>query len=139
MKKNSEFIINAIIKNVTPKEICVALAFCIANEVENVAKTEVSVGNDPQCVMCELVMTHLEKELTDKKKIEEIEATVRHICEKLPKTVNKNCANFIKQYGDFIISLASKVPPKEICTEIRLCTAVQVHDLQKGLAHFIFT
>lgn len=51
VKKNSDFIFNAIIKNVTPKEICVVLAFCIAED-----KPVPAPKNDPQCVLCELVM-----------------------------------------------------------------------------------
>lgn len=122
IKKNSDFIITAIIKNVTPKEICIVLAFCIADN-----KPAPAPKSDPQCVLCELVMEHLEKELKNKKNIEEIEQTVINICNKLPKTVTKNCATFIKQYGDLIISLATKVSPKEICTEISLCTKVEDH------------
>lgn len=113
VKKNSDYVINAIIKNVTPKEICAVLAFC--------APIPRPPGNDPQCVLCELVMEHFEKELANKKNIEEIEQTFIHICNKLPKTVTKNCESFVKEYADFIINIAAKVPPKEICTEINLC------------------
>lgn len=113
VKKNSDFIINAILKNVTPKEICVVLAFC--------APIPRPPGNDPQCVLCELVMEHFEKELANKKNIDEIEDTLNHICNKLPKTVTKNCVTFVKEYADFIINVATKVPPKQICTEISLC------------------
>lgn len=120
VKKNSDFIINAIIKNVTPKEICVVLAFCIAEE-----KPVPVEKNDPQCVLCELIIEHLDKELADKKTIDEIEKSVLNICNKLPKTVTKECATFVKQYADLIINLATKVPPKEICTEINLCTKAE--------------
>lgn len=120
VKKNSEFVINAIIKNVTPKEICVVLAFCIA---EN--KPEPAGKNDPQCVLCELIMEHLEKELANKKNIEDIEKTVLNICTKLPNTVSKECASFVRQYATLIINLATKLPPREICTEISLCTRVE--------------
>jgi saposin len=113
VKKNSDYIIEAIIKNVTPKEICVVLAFC--------APIPRPPGNDPQCVLCELVMEHFEKELANKSTVEEIEQTFLHICKKLPKTVTKNCESFVKQYADLVITLATKVSPKEICTEINLC------------------
>lgn len=121
VKKNADFVINAIIKNVTPKEICVVLAFCIA---EDKPVPPPAPKNDPQCVLCELIMEHLEKELANKKTIEEIEQSVINICHKLPKTITKNCASFIKQYGELIIAFATKVPPKEICTQIELCTKV---------------
>lgn len=83
-----------------------------------------------------MIMTRLEKELADKKTIEEIEESVLHICNKLPKTVNQQCTKFVKQYGDLIISLASKVPPKEICTEMQLCTAVGFEQLKESRGLF---
>lgn len=124
VKKNYEYVIDAIVRDVTPKEICVVLAFCIA-------KNPPKPKNDPQCVLCELLVEHLEKELKDKKTIDEIEETIKHICVKLPKTVDQECEKFVKDYGDLLISIATKVPPKQICTEIQLCTAIQVNVAKK--------
>lgn len=127
IKKNADYVIDAIVKEVTPKEICVVLGFCFAKE-------QPKPLNDPNCVLCELIVAHLEKELKNKKNIEEIEETVRHICLKLPKTVDQQCEKFVKLYGDSLIKIATKVPPKEICTEIQLCAAVEIETTKKETA-----
>lgn len=134
--KNSDYIIEAIVKEVTPKEICIGLGFCIVDESENHIKEltpalTAKLQDTPQCVLCELVMTKLEAELKDKKTQEEIENTVKNICTKLPNSVSKKCDSFINEYADLIISLLSTVPPKELCGEINLCLTEQKKDLSR--------
>lgn len=134
--KNADYIVNAIIKEVSPKEICAALGFCILKENHN---SEILSENlmvkytaTPQCVLCELVMTRLENELKNKKTQEEIEDAVRNICTKLPKSVAPNCKEFVQKYGDLIISLVTTVPPKQLCGEIDLCLTNQLKDTARG-------
>lgn len=139
VEKHADYIIDAIIKGVSAKEICTALGFCFGKEVlsSHVMETmspalEERYSATPQCVLCELVMTRLEKELKDKKTQDEIRTSVLNICQKLPKSVAPNCKQFVQEYADLIINLVSTVPPKEICGEINLCLTNQKKDLAKG-------
>lgn len=139
MEKEADYIVNAIIKNVSAKEICTVLGFCFAKAVPSARPMEklspaieAKYAATPQCVLCELVMTRLENELKDKKTQDEIRETVQTICSKLPKSVSSNCKQFVQQYAELIISLVSTVPPKQLCGEINLCLTHQTKDLAIG-------
>jgi saposin len=83
------------------------------------------IKDDPVCVLCEFVMTKLEAELKDKKTQEDIKEAVENICSKMPSSISKQCTKFVDQYSDLIIALIDTVPPKEICTQMSLCSAVK--------------
>lgn len=134
--KNADYIINAIIKNTSPKEICAVLGLCIGQHVapmQTLTKSlEAKLADTPQCVICELIMTRLETELKDKKTQDEIRDAVESICTKLPKSVAPNCKQFVKQYSDLIITLLSTLPPKQLCGEMNLCLTNQIKDVAQG-------
>ena len=76
------------------------------------------------CVVCQTVMAQLETELKDKKTQEEIENTIKNICHSFPKSFNAQCSKFVDSYVGLIISLIGTMKPKEICVELKLCTAL---------------
>lgn len=145
--QHSDQIIDLLMKQLSPKEICHSLGFCLAKEVDELEVDEALLdyvvepavmveapkelftpvegssaqSQPPQCAMCEFVMVKLESELADKKTEEEIENAVRTVCSKLPNTVTKQCDHMIDQYGKFIIKFLATLPPKEICTRLALC------------------
>lgn len=140
--KYGDDIIDLLLKEMTPKAVCSELGMCIANEdtlmIDEALQVTVvaipskiepttavgQVADSPSCVICEYVMTQLEAELADKKTQDEIEDSVRNICKKLPKTVSDKCTKFVTDYGTLIITLIAKSPPKELCTQMHLCTAL---------------
>lgn len=144
IEQHSDQIIDLLMKQLTPKEICHALGYCLAKEVDELEVDEAlldyvvepaiaeppkllspseinNVYQKPQCSICELVMVKLETELADKKTEQDIENTVRSICSKLPSTVAKECDHLIDQYGQFIIKFLDTLPPKQICLKLKLC------------------
>lgn len=152
VKKNTDKIIELLAKQMSPKQICQQLSLCsakpqdleideaiIVNVVaipsypQQVARVPLSridvhqvaapVSDDPQCVVCEFVMTKLESELKDKTTRDEIRTAVENICTKMPNSISKQCTKFVEQYADLIITLIDTVPPKQICVEMGLCLA----------------
>lgn len=160
VKKNTDKIIELLAKNLSPKQICQQLSLCAAKKNQDLEIDEAIIVNvvavpsfpqsfarvplrssqptvdgpltdDPQCVVCEFVMTKLEEELKDKSTRDEIRAAVESICTKLPNSITKQCTKFVEQYADLIITLIDTVPPKEICAQMGLCPA------QKKEAHLV--
>lgn len=85
------------------------------------------------CVICQTVMTQLEKELSDKTTQDEIKQTIRNICHSMPKSFDAQCTKFIDSYATLIISLIDTTPPKEICTQLNCCAKVAINlDESKG-------
>jgi saposin len=138
-------------KGFAPKEICRQLGLCLAFEsseenIDDLALDEALIVSvvaspsdmmsrvplyknqlttrfteTPECILCEFVMSRLEKELADKKTQAEIKHTIENICKKMPKSISADCTKFVDQYADLIISLVDTVPPKEICAQMMLC------------------
>lgn len=155
VKQNSDKIIELLAKQLSPKQVCQQLSLCtvkfqdleideaiIVNVVAipafpsqkfaRVPLTKVEthqvaapVSDDPQCVVCEFIMTKLEAELKDKKTRDEIRTAVENICSKMPNSISKQCTKFVDEYADLIITLIDTVPPKEICSQMGLCPAQQ--------------
>lgn len=155
VKKNTDQIIKLLAKDLSPKQICQQLSLCASKPqpdldideavvvnvvavpsfppklarvpVANVEAKQVSkpVFEDPQCVVCEFVMSKLEDELKDKKTRDEIRTAVLNICSAMPNSISKQCTKFINQYADLIITLIDTLPPKEICSQMGLCPAVK--------------
>lgn len=144
VNKNIDYIIDAVIKEVSPKEICAVLGFCIGSEEIEFqmipATVEQQLKDKPECVLCELIMTRLEAELKNKKTQEEIRRSVENICEKLPRSYAASCKSFIDKYADLIISMVDTVPPKELCGSLNFCVTNQVKDVSRSksciITHF---
>jgi saposin len=125
-------LIITLVDTVPPKEICAQMGLCPASKtISGPLKSSLPVSDDPQCVVCEFVMTKLENELKDKSTRDEIRAAVEGICTKLPNSISKQCTKFVEQYADLIITLVDTVPPKQICSQMGLCPA------QKKEAHLV--
>jgi saposin len=154
VKQNTDKIIELLAKNLSPKQICQQLSLCASKQEQDLEVDEAIVVNvvavpafpvrvpltksrrepvsdDPQCVVCEFVMTKLEAELKDKTTRDEIRQAVENICTHLPNSISKQCTKFVEQYADLIITLIDTVPPKEICSQMGLCPA------QKKEAHLV--
>lgn len=141
VEKHADFIVDAIIKNLSAKEICTVLGFCIGEEVSSSHAIEtLELKNDtPQCVICEFVVMHLETEMWHKKTQAKIRQDMLNICTSLPKHVSTNCKQFVNKYADLIIKLVSTMPPKEICAEINLCVTNQHIDEEVSSRHAMET
>ncbi|XP_035780742.1 uncharacterized protein LOC118460493 [Anopheles albimanus] len=159
VQKHADQIIDLVLKQLSPKEICRVLGFCITKasieqEVDEalldyviepaiveppkqVLTTPLVVRGDgnphgsepPQCALCEFVMVKLESELADKKTRETIERAVRNVCSKLPATIDKQCSKFIDQYGEVIIKFLDTLPPHQMCTKLELCEQQEKHQV----------
>lgn len=78
--------------------------------------------DDGVCTICEFAMRYIDKVIGNEKNRNAIEKAVHDVCNHLPKTVAKDCNQFVDQYADALISiLAEDVSPKEACTLLGLC------------------
>lgn len=128
IEKNTDFIVDAIVKDLPPKQICHGIGFCASPKtsvdlkIEQVAdQLMVLHSNTPQCVLCELIATKLEADLKDKKHQDEIENAVRRVCHSMPSKLSVKCNKFVEEYADLFISILSTVPPKQLCGELNFC------------------
>ncbi|XP_043672943.1 prosaposin [Vespula pensylvanica] len=147
VKEYSKELIEMLLADLTPKEICVYIKLCnpeedpgprnffltnkdgeiMTNEIPDFLPLQPNIQNklndSSSCVMCEFVMQYVDKAMSKKKTRDEIEHIVYGICNHLPKTISKECNKFVSQYADAVIQILSEdVTPKEVCTMIGFCT-----------------
>ncbi|XP_051165027.1 prosaposin isoform X2 [Leptopilina boulardi] len=162
VKGYSRELIEMLLADLTPQEVCTSIKLCdpqkhvgptidtvinsypvdkngeiITNEIPNFSlhpTVKKSLKDDTECVICEFIMQYLEKALSNKKTKEEIEHVVHVICNHLPKTVSKECNQFVDDYAEVVIDLLSKdVSPKEVCSMISLCNTT-MQDFKKSVS-----
>lgn len=178
IEKYGDKIVDLIMKELTPKEICREIGMCIMRmEVETNDDLRITVvaipaslstmrrdyepitnanddiftvddgddeisAADPNyayihasdsnvCVICETVMTQLEKELADKTTQAEIKNAIKNVCHSMPKSFADQCNKFIDNYATLIITLIDTTPPKEICGQINLCSTPSIMESKR--------
>lgn len=128
IERNTDNIVNLFIKEVTPKEVCLALGFCIAKTdfVEMVPLTEDRPKPKPNayvCRLCQIITEKVEDQLNNKTAQEDVENCVKQVCDALPKSFRPQCKKFIDAYANEIIKHFPTDSPKEVCTKACLCDA----------------
>lgn len=126
IEKNADFIVDLILKEVTPKEVCMALGFCIARDdiIEVVPLPEVKpTPNEYTCRLCEIIVKKVEEQLNNKTAQEDIEKCLQEVCTALPDKLQSECKKFIDAYTNEIIKHFPSGSPKEICKKINVCEA----------------
>jgi len=116
VKKYAPMILDIVSESLTADEVCDALELCEEKEEKP------DLVTDSGCVLCEYVISNLDKMITDKGNEEEIKQALEAVCAYLPQSVTKECTSFVDTYTDLIIDMIAKeVSPEEICTNLGLC------------------
>lgn len=119
IEKYGDLII-AMVQTVPPKEICKNLGLCPMKMLDDVKPKDT-----PLCMLCEIIIKQLENELNDNATASEIKSVVENICKIMPGSIEDSCDQFIEQYGNMIIQLLQSLPPKEICSNLMLCSGLE--------------
>lgn len=135
IEKNADFIVDLILKEVTPKEVCLALGFCFTNtdivEIVPLQEPTTSLASKKYvCRLCEIVVEKIEEQLNNKTVQQDVENCVKHICYTLPKNVQPECKKFIEAYANEIIRHFPNGSPKEICHKTCACEADDYDSVQ---------
>jgi saposin len=115
-------ILQLLVNKEDPATICTQLTLCKSSKV---AKPEAPANLE--CALCELVMSELEKFVSDNSTETEIIDALEKVCSYLPTSVQSACDDLIAMYGPEILQLlVNKEPPATICTQITLCKSSKV-------------
>ncbi|CAK9795646.1 PSAP [Anthophora quadrimaculata] len=128
VNKYGDAIIELIMKDVSPKQMCTLIALCTNSPQELEVTNEISIAkisedtNDAKCAVCELAMYIIDKELDGEKGKHKVEGAVHGVCNHLPKSLSQTCNNFVNEYADAAINAIIKKSPKEVCNAIKVCS-----------------
>ena len=112
-----------VAKGLTPDEVCDALDLCSAeDDLIGVLREDDVSEADSACIICEYVISYLDKALTNKTNEDEIKEAMEAVCDYLPSNVRDQCDAFVDAYTDMIIQLLTgEITPKELCGYLGLC------------------
>ncbi len=121
--KYSAAFLDFISKNLTPEQFCDALDMCSAEEDLAIAVYGIDkASDDSACIICEYIISYLDKALTNKTNEDEIKQALEEVCDVLPSSVKNQCDSFVEAYTDMVIQLLTgEVTPKEVCGYLGLC------------------
>lgn len=154
----SNELIDLLITDFKPEEICVQLKLCpktkdyldemgisldesseesSENEIDSGEELrypieltfETDFGPSPNCFLCEEVVKTAEKKIGKHMTKAEIKNALEQSCDKLKKPLAGKCHKFIDKHGDQIAELLLKeMNPKLICAEIGMCLFSEQED-----------
>jgi len=125
--KYTPIILDLISTSLTPDEICGALDLCDGDKAFVVEPPQVPESlKDTGCVLCEYVISNLDKMLSDKETEAEIKDALETVCSYMPGNIESQCDQFVETYTDLIIQmLTGEVTPQEVCSYLGLCKQSQ--------------
>jgi saposin len=125
VNKYTTYFLDFIANNLTPEQFCDALDMCSAADdlaIDVYGMDKDAQSQDSACIICEYVVSYLDKALTNKTNEDEIKQGLEAVCDVLPSSVRDQCDSFVDAYTDMIIQLMTgEITPKEVCGYLGLC------------------
>lgn len=151
IEQHGDQIIELIMEEMSPKEICRDLELCVALEESELDDLEiddavqVTVFASPNeahkdnrltgdimpegsqtCIVCEMIITRMDKDLAKPATQEEVKQYLENVCKIIPSRIRADCNNFIETYGSLIVQAIESIPPKKICEQIGACLKTKI-------------
>ncbi|XP_040565050.1 prosaposin isoform X3 [Lepeophtheirus salmonis] len=124
--KYTDEIINGIIRDLSPQEICEQLELCKPSII--IVKKDHSSDNTAGCALCEYIIGQLDTYLNKKGNRDSIENALESICDMMSsQSSKKKCDEFVDSYINAIIdTFTHGMSPKELCQLIYICQSNNV-------------
>jgi saposin len=132
----TDLLIQMIIEEIPPEQICAALNMCPSYTVKRVKTAKVK---DIECDLCKEAIGKIEDMIKDSKTEAEIKDALDAMCRILPKSMAAKCENFVNQYTVTLITLLTmELDPSMVCAELKVCPAqdMECQSCQYAL-HFV--
>lgn len=113
-------ILELLQQELNPTVVCDKLGLCTPMK----SNIKSSVSASVECILCEYVMSAIERQLGNNRSLAVIKAALDKVCSIMPGTISQECILFVSRYEQLIINLLLKeVKPSEVCKALTLCTA----------------
>eukprot|EP00094_Tigriopus_californicus_P010505 TCALIF_10133-PA protein Name:"Similar to PSAP Prosaposin (Bos taurus)" AED:0.01 eAED:0.01 QI:34/1/0.87/1/0.85/0.87/8/809/757 len=121
-------IVQMVIHDIDPSEICSRLQLCSDNLLTQQANVPMGIQllkkNDDTCALCEYVMNTIDGMIVDKSDQRMIVNLLDSICYKfMPHSISNECEKYVSEYTPIILELlAEEFTPEQICSELQMCS-----------------
>ncbi|KYN05636.1 Proactivator polypeptide [Cyphomyrmex costatus] len=119
-------IVTTLAMEIDPSMVCSMIRICSSDTLvdlwEDIPKNFISIKNKPNCPFCLLAVSQIYNVIKNNKTEVSIEAELNKLCNRLPRTLNNVCTNFVQSYGIELIGLLLvDSSTEEVCNYLRLC------------------
>ncbi|KAG8182465.1 hypothetical protein JTE90_020385 [Oedothorax gibbosus] len=119
--KYTELLIQMIVEQIPPEQICAALNMCDSYTIKKVKTPKVK---DLECDLCKEAIGKVEDMIKDSKTEDAIRNALDKVCSILPSSIAAKCENFVNQYTETLITLLTlELDPSMVCAELKVCPA----------------
>ncbi|XP_030369640.1 prosaposin [Scaptodrosophila lebanonensis] len=99
------------------------------DQIMGAANPGLLVEGGELCTLCEYLLHFVQEELATPATEDEVKHTVESICHRMPRSIDKQCDNFVEQYGDAVIALLIQgLNPATICPKMQMCPHNKNHE-----------
>ena len=137
VRQYEDLIVQFLISNLSPSDVCKALHLCQAEKREPLEVTDLMIDygdaiesfdtqkiKSPQCALCKIIMVKIEQMLNGSIDEDTILKSIEKVCTFLPSAKKKDCNQFIEQYGKQMLEfLKFALEPAEFCSIAGLCSS----------------
>ncbi|KAG5340757.1 SAP protein, partial [Acromyrmex charruanus] len=123
-------IVTALAMDIDPSLVCSMIRICppesSVNIWEEIPKNFISTKNKPNCAFCLLAVSQIYNAIKSNKTKTNIEVELNKLCNRLPRTLNIVCTNFVQTYSIELVGLLlvdSSI--EEACNYLRLCVPTE--------------
>ncbi|KAL1505900.1 hypothetical protein ABEB36_005353 [Hypothenemus hampei] len=111
-------------QEIDPSQICPLIKACPSQE-DSIQAVDIfqTAKSSSQCPLCLYAVTELESMIKGKRTKEEIEESLKKLCDHLPGNLKPECVDFVNTYTNELIEmLVADFKPQEVCVYLKLCT-----------------
>ncbi|EFA80299.1 saposin A [Heterostelium album PN500] len=115
-------IIDMIINEEDPDQICSILGVCTNEVMVMVMQPVVKIISNTECPICTIVTGYVEQFVDRNSSVQEMVSALEKICSKFDQGWASQCNSLVSNYVPIIIELLAKeMTPAIICQEMKLC------------------
>ncbi|XP_018318384.1 prosaposin-like [Mycetomoellerius zeteki] len=119
-------ILATLAMDIDPSLVCPMIRICpsdvLVNMWEEIPKNFISTKNEPNCPFCLLAVSQIYNVVRSNKTEASIEVELNKLCNRLPRTLNVVCTNFVQTFSIGLVGLLLvDSSTEEVCNYLRLC------------------
>uniref|UniRef100_V5H0Q3 Pulmonary surfactant-associated protein B n=1 Tax=Ixodes ricinus TaxID=34613 RepID=V5H0Q3_IXORI len=134
-----DMLVELIIQQLTPNEICQTLGFCPSSIAASPVVTSAShfpkqgvpkATFGGECDICKNIVQFVYNEMKDKSSEDEVKKLLDGVCNLFAEAERQECVNLVNTYLDVLVPmLLNKYTPTQICQSLHLCPIARATSL----------
>lgn len=88
--------------------------------------SESGTDSDTECFLCRYIVGEIEQFVSENKTLEEMEALLEKVCDRLPSSFASACDELVDTYLPYLVeTIVNNDPVDQVCSELQLCNSTR--------------